>query len=213
MGELRGMGIRTIFGLSALCLGLMACGQQASTPTATKAPAALSEREPFEGCSDWRTERQFGLTIAVQDCPEVKLVADSAQKALFLEQGGSRSLALQVFAKPADAGPDVVLPQLLAAGRAPAGATCALEPAPEGLPLAEGQTRFVLTPTGASKTAWERALANVDLVPETQPCGTLGVGVVGDRYIQIDAKRPDMVVFVELGSEAQIYDPATLRVE
>jgi hypothetical protein len=213
MGEQRRMRMTAIMVMAGASVALMACEPRTATPVATQTAQVLSERAPFEGCSDWRTERQFGVSLAVQDCPEVKLVADPAQKAFFVEQGSDRTLALQVFEKPATAGPEAILAQVMTAGGAPAGATCALEPAPEGLTLAQGQSRFVLTPTGASKTAWEAALANTDLVPEAQPCGRLGVGVVGDRYFQIDAKNPAVVVFVELGSEAQIYDPATLRVD
>ena len=44
------------------------------------------------------------------------------------------------------------------------------------------------------------------------PCGDMGVGFVGDRYFQVMPGHPDRVVYVDRGSEIQIFDPATLRV-
>ena len=69
-----------------------------------------------------------------------------------------------------------------------------------------GPQLFVFTPTGTAKSEWDAQAE--DLEP---PCGVMGPADSGDRYFQALPDHPETVVFVELGSEIQIFDVNTLR--
>jgi hypothetical protein len=44
-----------------------------------------------------------------------------------------------------------------------------------------------------------------------RPCGFMGPGDVGDRYFVTLPGHPEIVVFIEAGSELQIFDAETLK--
>ena len=61
-------------------------------------------------------------------------------------------------------------------------------------------------PTAAQR-AWDAGPT-----AEQDACGPLGAAMVGDRYFEVAPGRPDLVVFVDTGSEIQIFDPQTLTI-
>lgn len=205
----------------AACLAALAalagCG-----PGATKkidAPEALAAKAPdrplLEGCSAWTRVKAAGLSVWSQACATQRLVGDDSARALVLEtlndQGAvvARDAVIQLFEAANNL--DSLAATLMQAGGAPVGATCALAPAPAVVPLPEGVQRYVLTPTGQTNVAWERAVTS-DIAPDTPPCGRYGVAIVGDRYLELRPEHPDKAVFVELGSEIQIYEPNTVAI-
>lgn len=67
---------------------------------------------------------------------------------------------------------------------------------------------WLLEPTGAEKAAYDKANA---IEPQENPCGDLGIGPAGDRFFKVMADDPKKVIYYDMGSEIQIFDPATLR--
>jgi hypothetical protein len=192
-------------------------------PKAPAAPAAAPQAEAasplrgapeFAGC-EWETVRGARLSIQGFACgPEhgnVRIVADDALPGFVLESAGTdgpvRSVAVRAFAKAADAPLDSILPAVRAASPGPYTAACVFAPA-AGLDNA-GHDRFVLEPSGEAKAKWEASVMSD--TPMEKPCGDLGVSIAGDRWFEELASAPGTVVFVEMGSEIQIFDPATLR--
>jgi hypothetical protein len=187
-------------------------GHGADGASHAEPPAPTTEILP--GCTAWTKVTGAGLSIWAQTCAGRRLTADANGKALVIETldgAGAvidRGAVIEVFDAPAG-GAAGLAAMLMAAGGAPAGAACALEASPNVLADRPGVTRYILAPTGAAKTTWER-LSGGPNPPEDPPCGRYGVGFVGDRIIQIEAAHPDKAVFVELGSEIQMFDANTL---
>jgi len=210
-----------------MALALTACGPGATTKfekegagrSAHHGQTAVSEkpsREPYEGCT-WQQIQVRDVQMWSQVCAKVQLsvgkdsTAEQSLDALRLSETNEQGALVQgtstVVLFPTDAGGLESLTKLVMAhGRAPAGATCGLEPIANG---PAGRKRYVLTPTGAWKASWDQAVAT-DTMSEDPPCGTFGVWVIGDRYIEIQDARPDTAIFVELGSEQGIYDAETI---
>ena len=67
--------------------------------------------------------------------------------------------------------------------------------------------RFVLRLPIAAQRTWDAGP-----MVEQDACGRLGVAMVGDRYFEVAPGHPDQVVFVDAGSEIQIFDPQTLTI-
>lgn len=209
--------------MAAMVLAVLVsgCGPGATTKTekgagaatASATPGAAPSRAPFEGCR-WEYMTGAGLGVWSQVCPTYRLVAEEALKTLFVEdvRDGqvTRSEAMRVLTLPAGGLP-ALAEQLAREGGASAPASCALEPVTNLGAQPEGVARYSLGPTGALKDAWDRAVKS-DVAPDTPPCGRYGVAIVGDRYIEVQAAHPDKAVFVELGSEIQIYEPSTLMI-
>jgi len=206
-------GRRTIEVTAALAVFCVACGP-AEPPVAAGPASPLADAREFASCQ-WGEVRGAGLAIGAFTCgPDQmnsRLVADDALPgfALHLDapDGPVRIPAVQAFPKPPEASLDAVLPAVQAASPGVFTHACALVPAQP----VEGQPgdRFVLEPTGAAKAAWEASVVSDE--PMEAPCGVLGVSIAGDRYFRVMPDDPTTVVFVELGSEIQIYDPQTLR--
>jgi hypothetical protein len=208
---MRQMGM--VLGLAAM---LAACAPgDTGKRDAAEAPPSPSQaaRETFSGCT-WGEVKGAGLSMWSYACgPQfgnVRLVADETLPGFVVEStapgGLDRRTVVQVFRKGAEAPVESLLPAVRAASPGPATDTCALELAPSA---EDGLPRWALTPTGDAKAAWEASLrGDASMDP---PCGALGVASVGDRYFAPLADRPETVVFVELGSEIQIYDHRTLR--
>jgi hypothetical protein len=194
----------------ATALMAAACG-----PGATKKiEAAGAAKQPLlEGCTGWAQVKAAGVSLWSQTCRNQRLVGAADGSEIFLETldaSGAvidRSVAVEIFNDPGDL--TVLAATLMQTGGAPTNATCALEPAQAIVPLTAGTTRYVLAPTGDWETTWSRAVTS-DVAPDTAPCGRFGVAIVGDRYIQRQAAHPGKAVFVDLGSEIQIYEPNTL---
>lgn len=204
-------------------LALAACGPGATkivgdTPKASVAAVDAPPRAPFEGCT-WEHFVGEGIRVWSQVCMagqrETRLATDPASPGVWLttthpDLPPERRLAFQVFKNEPDAPFEAMIAIAMAAGAAPADANCVLEPR-EGAPPANGNDRRILAPSGATKEEWLAALAADPPVATPLPCGTYGVALVGDRYFETDPARPGQVVFVDLGSERQIYEPDTLE--
>lgn len=202
--------------MAALAL-VAGCGPQAPAPAAPPEPEAASPLRgapEFAGC-EWETVTGATLSIQGFACgPEhgnQRIVADDALPGFVLESAGTdgpvRSVAVRAFAKSAEAPLDSILPAVRAASPGPYTARCVFAPA-AGVDNA-GRGRVVLEPAGEEKARWEASVMSD--TPMEKPCGDLGVSIAGDRWFEELAGRPTTVVFVEMGSEIQIFDPATLK--
>ncbi len=210
--------------LAGLCgLVLMsACSPQTPAARTAAAPAAqaplpvsaLKSAPEFAACV-WQEVKGARLAMQAFACGTeqggVHVEADESLPGFQLVYAGApseRRAIVRTFAKAAEAPLDAILPAVRAASPGPQTATCAFAPA-QGYD-AKDKNLFVLTPTGAAKTAWEANEARGE--PQEAPCGPLGVSVVGDRYFEVMPGHPDIVVYADMGSEIQIFDPTTLRV-
>ena len=205
----------TCLALLAIAGALAACKPAPPPPpppVAAYAPPRPNAPE-FAACK-WGEVKGTYLSIWSFACgPEQSnqhLVADDALPGFFLastvDGREERRLVVRTFAKT----PNAPLESILGAvqGASPRlSADCGFSPAPQG----EGDgTAMTLGPVGVvPQQAWEQQqqTGGGDL-----PCGDMGVGFVGDRYFQVMPGHPDRVVYVDRGSEIQIFDPATLRV-
>ncbi|MES2725212.1 MAG: hypothetical protein V4656_18825 [Pseudomonadota bacterium] len=193
-----------------------ACTQPAAKPPAAPpaaAGSALRSAPEFAACA-WQEVRGAKLAMQAFACgPEQggqHIEADDGLPGFQLVHDGSpaeRRPVVRTFAKPADAPLEAILPAIRAASPGPHSATCAFAPAQGHDHKDKG--RFVLEPTGAAKASWEASLA---VEPGEPPCGALGVSAAGDRYFKVMPGHPDLVVYADMGSEIQIFDPETLRV-
>ncbi len=210
------MSVHRIPALAAL-LFLAACDQAAPPPQpaapAPGATSALRASPEFASCR-WETVKGARFSIDAFACgPEfgrLHVEADDDLPGFVLVQDGAegpvRSTAIQLFDRPAGAPFDAVLPAVRQAS-GPDAAACAFEPAP-GVDH-QGKPHVVLTPVGAAKAAWEKTVDSDE--PVELPCGRWGVGITGDRYFFEAPGHPETVVAADMGSEIQIFDPATLR--
>ena len=212
-----------IFGMVAAvaCIGLAACND-AEAPTATQAVALADpvpdamHQETFAGCQ-WGKVTGSGLSVWSYDCPvargDVRLVADDNLPGFAIEGVSdgvtSRSPAIVIFKKAAEAPTESILAAVRARSPGPHSATCTLQPiVAEGVPPGA----FTFAPVGDVATQWA-AFSNGDAgaVEMEAPCGDMGPQMVGDRSFQPVSGDPTTVVFVEYGSEIQIFDAATIR--
>jgi hypothetical protein len=200
----------------AAVLALAAC-DQAAAPTPKPAPAAkasaLRNAPEFASCR-WETVKgarfsidsfacgpQFGRLHleADDDLPGFRLVSDG-------EDGAVKTVAIRFFDKAPEAPIEAVLPAVRQAS-GPKAAACGFLPA-EGVDH-QGKARVVLSPLGEAKAAWDRSVAGDE--PEDLPCGPLGVGIAGDRFLFEVPGHGEVVAYADMGSEIQIFDPETLR--
>lgn len=205
-------------------MGLAACSQ-AETPAKTEAPAATQAADPqpipamqetFTGC-EWGKVTGSGLSVWSYACPAdrggVRLVADDSLPGFAIEGTGggesSRSPAIIVFKKAADAPVESILAAVRAKSPGPHSATCTLQPiVAEGVPAGA----FTFGPVGAVATQWEAASSGEEGAEEmAAPCGDMGPQFSGDRSFSVVGGDPTTVVFVEYGSEIQIFDASTIR--
>lgn len=179
-----------------------------ATPTLAAPKSELQSAPEFAACK-WATVRAGPMSLSGFDCKrestETRLVGDAGLPGFWLEtrgpDGDERHLALRTFVKPAKAGLTSILPQVRKASPGSATASCAFVVHP-ARPY-PGARAYALEPTGVAGKAFRAG----DL---DEPCGGLGVGQVGDRYFYVAKGRPDTVVMVDMGSEIQPFDPATL---
>jgi hypothetical protein len=179
-------------------------------PPAPEAPAYVAERpnRPEFAACEWNEVRGAKLSIWSFACGPghggAHLEPDSSLPGFWMVvEGGERYVAVRTFANPR--GPEGPMPAIRIASPGPDTATCTLVPA-SGL---EGLGRYVFAPTGKAKARWEKAERTGEYVEP--PCGPLGVDVVGDRYFWPMPGHPDVMVYADMGSELQIFEPSTLR--
>ncbi|MDZ4776894.1 MAG: hypothetical protein SGJ23_08930 [Alphaproteobacteria bacterium] len=181
-------------------------------PAVVHAPEPVQVmRDTFASCT-WGEVKGAVASIWSYACGpgygNVHLAADDALPGFVIEStdpaAPGRRIALRLFDKPAEAPIESILTAVRAASPGAGTAACVLAPrvAEEGMPPS-----YVFTPEGAAKVAYDAALAG-DEIPEP-PCGDLGVSHVGDRSFRVIAQ--DKVAFIDFGSEIQIFDASTLK--
>jgi hypothetical protein len=220
------MRVRLILGAVALCASACspkpadtaAAPAQEGAPVEAVAEAAPSSagpsdymRQTFADCT-WGEVSAAGFTIGSFACPNTKLAPDESLPGFqkeFTDADGkvTRFPAIQVFRKALDNSvPDAVIADVRAASPGPFTASCVLEPSSSD---PSGKT-YVLVPTGAGKAAHEAFLAGTS-EENSMPCGQMGPSEAGERVFRLVDGAPDKVVYIDLGSEIQIFDTKTLR--
>ena len=214
---MRGFGITAA---SVALIGLTACTaaeDKAEAPAApTQAAVQPSEmmQQTFSQCA-WGEVTGGGLSMWSYACPagagDFRLVHDDSLPGFAFESTAdgqtSRSPAVVVFKKAADAPIDAILAEVRSKSPGPHSATCVLStiPSPEG-------DIAGFEPTGAVKTQWDAFASGAEgAEPMEAPCGDMGPQMSGDRGFRVLADDPTTVVFIEYGSEIQPFDPASIR--
>jgi hypothetical protein len=166
-------------------------------------------KETFAKCT-WEKVEGQSLSIWSYACPaeagDIKLIASDKVGGFSLLSTGSDVQAYDVirtFPKAKDAALESVLPAVLAATGVHQ-ASCALVKTAYG----DWGEVWLLEPTGAEKAAYDAANA---IEPPANPCGELGIGPSGDRFFKVMGDDPKKVIYYDMGSEIQIFDPATLK--
>lgn len=208
--------MRTLLLAAVTVTFLAGCGPgdtRKVAPEAAHAPEpGQAMRDTFASCT-WGEVKGAVASIWSFACGpgfgNVHLVADDAAPGFAIESGDpaapGRNVVVRFFDKPAGAPIESILPAIRAASPGAGTAACVLTPLPVS---ADGATSaYAFAPEGAAKVAYDAALAG-DVIPEP-PCGALGVSHVGDRTFRIIG--PDKVAFIEHGSEIQIFDVSTLK--
>ena len=199
---------------AALAL-IAACSPDTPAAPAPEAIASPLRGAPeFAGC-EWTTVRGQRLELQGFNCGadhgNLRIEADDGLPGFVLvwqgPDGPVRATAVRAFAKAPNAPLSDILPVVREASPGPYTAHCVF--APSTAIDDEGRSRFVLEPVGEDKRRWEASVMSDE--PMEKPCGDLGVGIAGHRYFETVAGAPDTVVFVDMGSEIQNFDPATLR--
>jgi len=205
--------------------GAAACDRattaQASPPQAAPAQATADPqpsdtmKQTFADCTWGKVE---GATLSIWSfaCPQsgnARLVADDSLPGFVMEgtyEGvTSRRPVIIAFKKAADAPISAVLADVRARSPGPHSAECVLtqvdyEGAPEGV--------FGFEPVGAAKTAWDAfASGDGDAAPVDAPCGELGPQMSGDHTFKVLETDPTTVVYIDYGSEIQMFDADTLQ--
>ena len=177
------------------------------------AETAASQTNPAEFADCTLQEvRSAALSIQSYACPNARLVADDKLPGFLLESDGpdgkSRRVAIRAFPKFAPESIQSVLPLIRKASPGPHTDTCILKAFRDSRNKAV-DAWFVLSPVGAAAKAWDASERKGGSVKP--PCGALGVQSAGDRYFEVMPDDPGTVVFVDKGSEIQIYDPDSLK--
>lgn len=209
------MRAAALFLTIALAASLAACGparKQAPEPTPQPSAAA---KATFADCT-WGEVKGDTISMWSFTCGpgagNVRLIADDVLPGFVLESTDplrpERTVVVRLFDKAPDAPIGAVLETVRDLSPGMNTPTCGFAPAP-GVDHA-GQNHYVLAPTGAAKAAYDQAVASNAVV--TPPCGPLGANTSGDRYFMVAPHQQDKVMFVDRGSEIQIFDETTLRV-
>ena len=154
-----------------------------------------------------------GLRLQAQDCQlstgHWRVLAEPALPGLALWRDGDRqATVLQLFTKPADAPVSAILPALRAGGHIPDDEDCQPVPASPARAAPATQTRYEIRPFGARLRALQATAA--DQVPDP-PCGAYGWSTHGVRYLLLDQRRPDRVLYLDEGQDGTLIQPLTLR--
>ncbi len=205
--------MRKLAVMFALCLA--ACGPRTMPhapgprPVVTDPQPLQVARDTFQGCT-WEKVSGAHLSIWSFNCQKasgVHLVPDDKLGGFDLAGSEGADNVIRTFEKAPGAAIDAALPAIRAASPGKDTATCALVAAP-AFDAWAGKL-YSLEPTGKAKTAYDKANA---VEPQTPPCGSLGIGPEGDRFFTVLPSDPSHVLYVNMGSEIQMFDPNTISV-
>jgi len=181
-----------------------------------KPPAGLMET--FPGCK-WGEVKGAGLSIWSLACGpkagDAHLLADDSLPGFVLESNGpdgkTRKTVIRAFTIAANSPITAALPAIRAASPGAQSVSCALVPFDDAdsKKFARGAAVFTYEPTGAAKAAWDKAEKEGGDAPA--PCGDLGIYFDRAPIFWIMRDDPSIVIAADMGSEIQIFDPATLR--
>lgn len=203
--------MRTAFAvLAALLLPAAAhSAERPPMPTTSAIPGqCVWEWVEFSGLGLWAEKCNANgvyQVVARTDPPQFVLMVD----------GEPVATVVQAFDKPADADISAILPALRSYGYIPDDDECVFAPASEATLMTIGPRPrtfafYEIVPTGARLAAVEATPA--DEVPEPQ-CGDYGSSASGTRFFQTDTRHPGKVVYVDLGQDGTMIDPATITLE
>ena len=196
--------------LSVLLLGL----DLRAVPAGAAEPDISAWKQTFVGC---KLQDVKGATLSIESFAcgpnqgNVHLEADDKLPG-FVEvvdgaEGPMRITKIRAFKKAADAPINSILPDVRAASPGRISDTCEFTPAAQTDD--DGVKRWVFAPGGDAKDTWDQDEKSGD--PVDPPCGALGVQFEGDLYFEVLPDDPTTVVFVDAGSEIQIFIPSTLK--
>ncbi len=167
-------------------------------------------KDTFASCT-W--EKIDGRTLSIwsyacgPDMGNVRLVADDKVGGFALAAMPPDALpsrvVIRTFAKAKDDAVTSVLPAVLVA-TGHHRASCQLVETDYG----DWGKVWLLEPTGAEKATYDKLNA---VEPQPNPCGDLGIGPAGDKFFRVMADDPARVIYYDMGSEIQIFDPSTLK--
>ena len=208
--------MKPLIGLvGSLALVVAACSPKPGlAPAPTQAAA-----DTFKGCT-WKEVRGKTLSIWAFACgpdsSSIHLLADDNLPGFALvsgngNDGGSYTPVIRTFAKDSNAPIEAVLPQVRKISPGPQTTACAFEPAQDPLnPDYSKRKLYQLAPTGAAKVAWDQTIKTGE-GDATPPCGAMGVAMDGDRVFEVMPDDPGHVVYIDYGSEIQVFDTNTLK--
>jgi hypothetical protein len=191
--------------LIAAAFVLAACTPPAPQAVPDPEPSETA-RETFAATCTWGKVEGATLSIWSYDCgPDHRLVA--TDNGFTFPDG---AVAIRAFTRAADAPIEAILADVRAASPGPHSDTCELVAKPD----AEYAAReyYAFGPTGAAKAEWEAFIANPNGEGVDPPCGAMGPNFSGDRVFAVLPGHPEIVAFIEYGSEIQIFDVETLQV-
>lgn len=194
--------------IGLLALSLTAC-QPKPVPPPTPKPTATA-RDTFASCK-W--EKVTGAHLSIQsfncgpDFGGLHMVADDNLDGFDLVHSDGSTNVIRSFMKPAGAPADAIMPAIREAAGGKDLSNCALVPGKASGSWAS--QIYTLEPTGAAKKAYDKANA---VEPQDPPCGGMGIGPSGDRFFAVMAADPTRVLYVDMGSEIQPFDPSTIKV-
>lgn len=208
--------MKSLIGLGIAVLMAAGCTPKPDAPPAPMQAAA----DTFKGCT-W--QQVTGKTLSIwsfscgPDASNLHMVADETLPGFALvsqsadNDGGSYSPVIRTFAKAADAPIEAVLPDIRKLSPGPQTAACVFEPGQDPLnPDYSKRKLYQLAPTGAAKAKWDETVKTGE-GDATPPCGAMGVAMDGDRVFEVMPDDPTHVVYIDYGSEIQVFDTNTLK--
>lgn len=175
---------------------------------------SLSKAPLYEGFH-WEKIQGAGLRITAQCNDQIRIVTDASLPGARIERTvqGEKQLSeaiIRIFSLP---GSDIssLLPQLKDTPRSGGAepwdetATCAFV---ETESHRSGVKRYELRLTGEAAQAMQKR-GQHEPIPST--CGGWGTGNSGMRYFEVFDRHPDQAVFVEIGQDVPLFDPASIQ--
>ncbi|EGF89557.1 hypothetical protein ABI_39740 [Asticcacaulis biprosthecium C19] len=189
-----------------------------SAPPKTEAPKpSQAAADTFTGC-EWQEVKGKTLSIWSYACGPtfggVRLIADDNLPGFSLKmdsESGSTVIqpVIRVFTKPADAPIESILPQIRAASPGKDTATCSFEEITMPPLYKDEDAVYQLAPMGEAKARWDKNVGTGE--DPTPPCGDLGVAFSSNQLFEIMKDDPTKVVYINYGSEIQVFDTTTLK--